>query len=357
MKVSFVVPATHYNKSLLRTIHSIKKQDLSCVNEIEIIVVLNNKNKSKIYIQGFERLSGVLFVSLINYGRSQARNMGIFLSSGEWVAFVDSDTILGAYWLTNLISESSFFSAGQGQVIPLENHFFLRKYRYWKKKYKTKDTFVEAYVEEDKFVPVINTAACLYRRQFLTFVNGFDEKLRRSEDIDLSNKAYLIGDGLFFSTKAKSYVYANINFFSYFLRSISVGFWQYRLSQKWSSKLSHFKFHFVRKNLFFSFIMNIENCFSHLGTILSKMSFQKNKFSYFKKEFFLFKRIRKRDDDIERLNLNFNTYFLKFDSKLFISNSEMSLKLDAFDFELMLKQENQKIRTKLRQNNFIQDKS
>lgn len=92
-KVSVVIPIYNVEKYLQQAIISITQQTLK---EIEIIAVNDGSTDSSLTI--LTRLANadkrIKIISTINNGLSIARNLGIYMSSGEYIYFFDSDDIL-----------------------------------------------------------------------------------------------------------------------------------------------------------------------------------------------------------------------------------------------------------------------
>ena len=93
MELSIIVPVYNTKVELLkRCLDSILNND--CNNKIEIIIVDDNSKKGlvKQYKRIIHTYKGeIIFVENTKKGVSSARNLGIKLSSGEYITFIDSD--------------------------------------------------------------------------------------------------------------------------------------------------------------------------------------------------------------------------------------------------------------------------
>jgi cellulose synthase/poly-beta-1,6-N-acetylglucosamine synthase-like glycosyltransferase len=153
-------------------------------------------------------------------GRSVARNYGLHASNSELVAFVDSDVVLDNNWLLNLIELFSHESIGgvQGQVIP-KRSTFVDNYIYHYKEVTTNSLFIEMESREGNY-PLIDTAACIYRRKTLLSVKGFDESLPFHEDKDLSLRLVAKGFSIRSALSAHAFKAANRTPLAYLTRTI-----------------------------------------------------------------------------------------------------------------------------------------
>ena len=114
--VSVVVPVFNSEKYIEECVNSILAQTYSDIellliddgstdNSLEIIKVLSKKNdKIRVFYQE-------------NSGPSVARNVGIKNSLGEWIAFVDSDDVLGIRHIEQLIKYSEMMEYERGIIV------------------------------------------------------------------------------------------------------------------------------------------------------------------------------------------------------------------------------------------------
>jgi hypothetical protein len=81
--------------------------------------------------------------------------------------------------------------------------------------------------------PMINTAACLYRKEALEEVNGFDESLVRHEDIDLSRRIAWKGWSFNTAPEARAQVFWDGGWPEYLSRAIDNGRTKPDYNLKW----------------------------------------------------------------------------------------------------------------------------
>ncbi|MEP6803975.1 MAG: glycosyltransferase family 2 protein [Flavobacterium sp.] len=98
MKISVVIPMYNSNSTILKTLNSIKNQTIL---PFEVIVVDDGStDNSSSIVEDFMYVNSNLKIQLlkkVNGGVSTARNAGIKLAKGNWIALLDSDD----EWLPN----------------------------------------------------------------------------------------------------------------------------------------------------------------------------------------------------------------------------------------------------------------
>lgn len=159
-------------------------------------------------------------------GRSQARNKGWMSSESDYIAFIDADVVLKSDWAQTLIDGmSGYVGAIQGQIIPaVKKNCFLDEYRYWLKKKSGRGFFLNMFYHGD-IVPLINTSACLFRRETLVEQGGFNTNFKRCEDTEMSMRLFQAGwvQKTVITTSAEvSYEESGL---SYLSRSFFTGYW------------------------------------------------------------------------------------------------------------------------------------
>ena len=216
--ISFVVPVFNEEKTVLTCIESILSQEIPQDWSKEIVVVDNgstdntaevlNQYKNEIkYI--FEKLPGP----------GIARNTGIENSSGDLIAFIDSDVKLLENWALRSMSKMAEFdyAGGQGRTTPTGNRF-LDKHRRALSEIHTEQKHNYLYsIKSSILTPAINSSACIYRRAWLVAVGGFNPDLKRLEDRDLTTRIFIKG-GVLCETEAKAEVYFSGNIYNYLKR-------------------------------------------------------------------------------------------------------------------------------------------
>lgn len=233
IQVSFIIPAYNAEATIKLCLESILTQTFPR-DLYEVIVVNNNSNdKTSEIVSTFPE---VLTLNEKQQGRSYARNCGAKAARGEFLAFVDADVILHPQWLKSILKDfSDDIGASQGPIRPSRKmgSRSLNDYRYRAAQESTKGTFLLLSLDY-KESPMINSAACLYRKAAFEKAGGFDTGLTRHEDIDLSKRVLLNGYNFAICLDAEAEVIFNgSGWLSYFMRSYEDGYYKRDYLLKW----------------------------------------------------------------------------------------------------------------------------
>lgn len=100
--VSIIIPVYNTEKWLSRCINSVISQTYE---DIEIIIINDGSSDgSEEIIKTYaEKDKRIVFINQKNHGVSYSRNIGISISSGEYIAFVDSDDYIAEDYIEKLI--------------------------------------------------------------------------------------------------------------------------------------------------------------------------------------------------------------------------------------------------------------
>lgn len=239
IKASIIIPTYNAERTIERCLRSLVNLDFDD-EEYEVIVVDNNSTDStKDIVDKFK--PRVLYITETRQGRSFARNAGAQKASGVFLAFIDADVFIEKDWLKNLINKVDHDSigGGSGAVVPsnVDGRKGINMYRFRHLRRATDGTFniLNLIVDES---PMINSAACLYKKEAFEFVDGFDERLERHEDIDLSRRVLYAGYNLVAVSSSVAHVtYHGSGWPSYFKRTFDDSFTKHDYLNKWK-KLS-----------------------------------------------------------------------------------------------------------------------
>lgn len=220
MILSFVIPCLNSAKTLRATLESILASDL-LPDEREIIVVDNGSKDDTLEIA---RQYPVIVTECPRRGAGAARNYGAQLAKGEFLAFLDSDVVVEPDWARHLLAlfTSGFTSGVLGRVIPSGPDTFLNGYRRALNKRRYNGTNISL-LHPDGIEPVINTAACMYRRSIFLALGGFDERMPRLEDSEFSCRLFYLGGTISATEKARAHVAYAEGILSYIHRSFKLG--------------------------------------------------------------------------------------------------------------------------------------
>lgn len=194
-EVSFVIPVLNGAETLPQTLASIFAQTQS---NYEVIVADNGSTDATLSLCATTQ--GVRMVSVAKLGPSAARNAGAREARGDFLAFVDCDVQLDPSWLESVLRQTQTyrldFVATAVRPTAEDPESVVDQYRVFFARFKSHGT----YLSLRKFqatAPVINTSACLCRRQSFELAGGFDEGLAHNEDLELSlrmfHRGFLLG--------------------------------------------------------------------------------------------------------------------------------------------------------------------
>ena len=237
MQLSFVIPCRNSSATLEGCLDSVFRT-AQCLKNFEVIVVNNASTDDTANIA--LRL-GATVIEAFPPSRSLARNKGIEIAKFPWIAFIDSDVILDERWAFEMLlaCEQEGCAGGQGAVIPATCYpVSLATYRSRSIELKTQKSFSSLFVKSFES-PMVNTAACLYRREALEECGGFDLTFTRHEDIDLSKRICRNGWSFRSVPSAQAEVqWSKGSWGSYLKRAFWVGHYKNDYNKKWFEKSS-----------------------------------------------------------------------------------------------------------------------
>lgn len=232
MSISFVIPAHNAGNVIESCLKSIFRAAQNITGS-EIIVVENASHDATADIA---RSLGVTVIQINTASRSIARNIGWKKAKNEWIAFVDADTELSEEWAQKILERCNVegCGGGQGPIIPLPcKPLSLSDFRETSSKQRTRGSYNSLNIVAFE-TPMINTAACLYRKEALESVGGLDEALSRHEDIDLSKRVSLAGWGFRAVPEATAYVnWHGSGWSGYLKRAFEIGKTKNEYNAKW----------------------------------------------------------------------------------------------------------------------------
>ena len=155
MVLSIIICTYNRVDFLEKCINSILNQ-INDYSEIEIVIIDNNSNdNTRKFIESFKKENIKYFLET-NQGLSYARNKGIDVSKGKFLAFVDDDAIINKNWVKSLIKQLKKKQYNQiygGPIYPnfeikcpkwIDRKFFIRKF-------KKTDGFLDSLTSQDGF--------------------------------------------------------------------------------------------------------------------------------------------------------------------------------------------------------------
>jgi len=174
--VSIIIPAYNAEQYLSQSLESALNQSYQ---DLEVIVVDDGSTDKSVAIAQ-EYGSRVKLFQQRNLGAATARNCGVKLSKGQWIAFLDSDDIWAASKIERQLdhcgdlswSHSDWFFIGHNQDGTIKGSDRAPKFG--------GDVLSKLIV--DNF---IGTSTVMVRREVFLEVGGFDDSLRALQDWDL----------------------------------------------------------------------------------------------------------------------------------------------------------------------------
>ena len=177
--VSAIIPVYNGARFIASAVESVLSQTLA---PIECIVVDDGSTDLSADIA--ESFSEVRVIRKSNGGVASARNVGIEVSVGHWVAFLDADDV----WLaTKIERQVAMARANPTTALIYCGLYIVDQNLHIQSRVPTPSKSVALRNSLLLEPPGISTAqACLIRRDVLVEVNGFDEDLSVSADTDLA---------------------------------------------------------------------------------------------------------------------------------------------------------------------------
>ena len=182
-KVSIYIPAYNAEKTIEKSIQSIKQQTYK-FNEIIII----DDNSTDTTNQILNEIDGIKVIkNNTNKGLGYNRNLGFKISSNDIVASIDADVVLVESWLEIMIKnfEKNKNIICGGKMI---EKLIQNKFNLWRAKYYSQN-WGNDNIENPPFLFGCNT---IQHKSLWKAVNGYNESLlTNGEDIDYANKIKL----------------------------------------------------------------------------------------------------------------------------------------------------------------------
>lgn len=146
--------------------------------------------KKAMALQTFRDFEHIIIEDKKREGSAVIRNRALKKSKGEYIAFIDDDCIPSKDWLKDLYGfmlAHKDIAACSGLVFPPENAGLLAKLNYYK---SMSDENTSRILEKDVIeVDHVSCTNSMWKKDILDFLGGFDEKLKRSQDLDVGLRA------------------------------------------------------------------------------------------------------------------------------------------------------------------------
>lgn len=236
--VSVIIPAYNSGKTILRALQSVFNQSLL---PFEVIVVDDGSSDNTADLVK-ENYPDAKLILQKNAGAAAARNTGAKASSGEYIAFLDSDdfwhkqkielqsSILNDHLDVGMCSSvCTFFTETSLANNTADLHQEISKISY------DRIPFVQVFSH-----PYLGTPSVMLRRKLFDQIGGFNENLETAEDVDLWIRSafnagyilirnpltYVVEQSLSLSSRAvKSPYESHLKVIDHFLAKNSLGLW------------------------------------------------------------------------------------------------------------------------------------
>ena len=182
---SVVIPAYNCEKTIKKAIDSVLKQTrFDLIREILIVNDGSTDGTEKVIQEYVKRhpAINIRYFMQDNHGASHARNRGIKMANGEWIALLDSDDI----WLPEKLERQFEVISKYKSICFLGSSYPVK---FLIKKYKSgviKLTPAQLCI---RYMPT--TPSAIFKKSVAEELGLFDEKLRYCEDINFFQRFFL----------------------------------------------------------------------------------------------------------------------------------------------------------------------
>jgi len=216
MKVSVVIPAYDAVRTIDSCLSSILNQKFS---DYEVIVVDGGSTNGTI-----ERIKNypVKLVSQSKPGLAAARNMGVDVSKGDIIIFLDGDCIVEPDLISNMVKplENSKIGMTQGYIDIANPDSLIARLLF----IKARDVFRKL-----KYLDFIWTGCVAIKKQFFQKVGKFNESLKFMEDDELAYRILDEGYRIYLVKKARFLHYFPESLWKHLKRQTATARWMVRL--------------------------------------------------------------------------------------------------------------------------------
>lgn len=213
--ISVIVPVYNVEKYLNRCIDSILNQTFK---QTEIILIDDGStdNSSIICDEYCDRYENIKVIHKKNNRVAAARNDGIKISTGKYIALVDSDDWIEPNMLEEMYNKAEEFNTDitmcDFRKVGVESEYTVSqpiREGYYDRKMIESELFPCLIMFENiEFPPTISNWTCLFRREFLIENNLFyDEDIHYCEDSIFGSKAIYNANGFYYMKNRYFYNY------------------------------------------------------------------------------------------------------------------------------------------------------
>lgn len=175
--VSVVIPTYNNSAFLAEAVESVQSQDFG---DVEIVIVDDGSNDDTENILRRLESDDVRIAQQPNGGPAKARNLGISMAQGDWVAFLDADD----HWLSGKLS-AQMKEIHRCPEVGFGYTDVLFHYQNGEEKIHRPKNSGAGLFDDLLWGNQLATDSVIVRRECLDEVGGFRENLRTGEDWDL----------------------------------------------------------------------------------------------------------------------------------------------------------------------------
>lgn len=257
--VTVAIVTYESNDNLWRVIQSIVNSPTAPANAIKFsILIIDNSQRATakaVFEQAIQTYASINieYLTTPQNNMGLARSVAIEHSKTEWVAFVDSDCVVGCNWLLNLLTafhrekskNQKLCAVGGSNCAPSDQSDFYAAVELMKKviwgNLNSTQLKVTTWGKKDKYVDHLSTTNVLYERQAVLNVGNFSVLNKVvGEDLDLNFRLKKAGGVLLYTPQARVLHYESATLSKWSERAFRFGQAQVHLifNQGWSHILN-----------------------------------------------------------------------------------------------------------------------
>lgn len=216
MTCSVIIPTYNGAKKVITLIDSLENQT---IKDFQIIVVIDGSTDNTVELlksSKFESLD-LKIIEQENMGRAAVRNRGALAASTELLIFFDDDMFLEKDCIAQHLEHHLVYKESILTGITRTNKFAYPDNDFYKYRYSIEETWQKPFAGESKPITFKNfsfTSGNLsLSKKLFEQLNGFDERLNDSEDLDFCIRALI----------KKTPVFVNHNILTWHCDYINIG--------------------------------------------------------------------------------------------------------------------------------------
>jgi glycosyltransferase involved in cell wall biosynthesis len=217
IEVSIVVPTYNRVERLKRVIAALEQQDYAHENYELIVVSDGSTDGTQAYLENLSPSVKFSQCTQVNQGPAAARNRGVAMASGQFVLFIDDDVIPEPGLVREHMSVHQCHEGNTIVIGPMvtPSDVKLSPWVNWEQKQLEK--YYNAMLS-GRYPPsarLFYTGNASVPRKYFMQCGGFDQSLRRAEDIELAYRLERLGLQFHFNPQAVGFHYAERSFESW----------------------------------------------------------------------------------------------------------------------------------------------